>query len=63
MPIVLVEAEEGMGSGRPEGPYPGTGLAVPAGVEAVFEYNGLYLNVLNDVDRYKIKSIDGLDDV
>jgi Phage tail protein len=62
MPVTFEEPVLGFGGGDPDGPLPGSGLAVPAGVEAVFEYNGLYLNVLNNVDRYKIKSIDGLDD-
>ena len=62
MPIAFLEPIEGFGTGSPLGPLPGSGLAVPAGVEAVFEYNGLYLNVINNADRYKVKSIDGLDD-
>lgn len=62
MPIVFEEPITGYGTGSAKGPLAGSGLAVPAGVEAVFEYNGLYLNVINNVDRYKIKSIDGLDD-
>ena len=62
MPISLEPPIIGFGSGDSEIPLPGSGLAVPAGVEAVFEYNGLYMNVLNNIDRYKIKSIDGLDD-
>lgn len=62
MPITFPEPVIGLGGGVADGPLPGSGLGVPAGVEAVFEYNGLYLNVLTNVDRYKIKSIDGLDD-
>jgi hypothetical protein len=63
MPAITLETLlSGFGSGDPVVPLPGSGLAVPAGVEAVFEYNGLYMNVLHNIDRYKIKSIDGLDD-
>lgn len=62
MPIVLGKPLLSLGGGDPEVALPGSGIAVPAGVEAVFEYNGLYMNILNNVDRYKIKTIDGLDD-
>lgn len=41
---------------------PGSGLAVPAGLDAVLEYNGLLLNVRKNVDRYRITSMDGLYD-
>jgi hypothetical protein len=34
-------------------------LSVPAGLEAVFEYNGLYMNVMGNTDRYEITEIDG----
>jgi hypothetical protein len=40
----------------------GDGLAVPAGVETKFDYNGLILNDRSVVDKYRIISIDGLDD-
>lgn len=41
---------------------PGSGFAVPVGLEAVLEYNGLFMNVQANVDRYRIISIDGLAD-
>lgn len=41
---------------------PGSGFAVPAGMEAVLEFNGLLMNVQQNVDRYNITSIDGLYD-
>lgn len=41
---------------------PGSGFAVPAGLEAVLEYNGLFLNVRQNIDRYSVTSIDGLYD-
>jgi hypothetical protein len=62
MPITFAEPIIGYGTGSARGPLPGSGLAVPAGVEAVLEYDGLYLNVTNNVDRYKVKTIDGFDD-
>jgi len=62
MPISLTNPLEGKGSGSPAGPLPGTQTAVPGGVETVLEYNGLYLNVLNNIDRYKVKTMDGFDD-
>jgi hypothetical protein len=57
----------GPGDGQPPTPegaftLPGSGLAVPGGLECVFEYNNLYLNVQQNVDRYKVKNIDGLYD-
>lgn len=53
----------GLGDGQPGNfTLPGTGLSVPAGLEAVLEYNGLLLNVQKNVDRYRITSIDGLFD-
>lgn len=62
MPLLLAEPILGLGGGSPDDILVGTGTAVPAGVEAIIEYNGLYLNVLGDLDRYKVKSIDGLID-
>jgi hypothetical protein len=57
----------GLGDGLPHTPagaqtIAGTGLSVPGGLECVFEYNGLYLNVQGNVDHYKVKNIDGLAD-
>jgi hypothetical protein len=57
----------GLGDGQPgglDGAYtlPGTGTSVPGGLECVFEYNGLFLNVQQNTDRYQITSIDGLSD-
>jgi hypothetical protein len=54
----------GPGSGQP-GVYtiPGDpNVGVPAGIEAVFEYNGLLMNIQKNIDRYRITSIDGLYD-
>lgn len=53
----------GPGDGQPGNlTLPGSGFAVPAGLEAVLEYNGLLLNVQKNVDRYKITNIDGTSD-
>lgn len=53
----------GLGDGLP-GTYtlPGSGTSVPGGLECAFEYNGLFLNVQKNVDRYRVTSIDGLAD-
>jgi hypothetical protein len=54
----------GPGGGLPgEFTLPGSGTAVPAGIGAVLEYNGLFMNVQSNVDRYKVTSMDGLYDV
>jgi hypothetical protein len=41
---------------------PGSGIAIPGGLECMFEYNGLYMNIKKNVDRYRITNIDGLGD-
>jgi hypothetical protein len=41
---------------------PGFGATVPAGIEAILDYNGLWLNVQKDYERYHVTSIDGLFD-
>jgi hypothetical protein len=41
---------------------PGDPSIVPAGLEAVLEYNNLYMNIQKNIDRYRINSIDGLYD-
>ncbi len=40
----------------------GSGLAIPIGLEATFEYNGITLNDRAPIDKYRVKSIEGLDD-
>lgn len=53
----------GPGDGQPGNlTLPGDGLAVPAGLDAVLEYNGLLMNIQKNVDRYRISTIDGLFD-
>lgn len=59
----LPEYIPGLGDGLPgTTTLPGTGTSVPAGVEAVLEYNGIYLNIQVNADRYRISGIDGLGD-
>jgi phage-related protein len=41
---------------------PGEGLASIPGLEAKLEYNGLLLNNIADVDKFRVMSIDGLAD-
>lgn len=53
----------GAGDGQPGVlTLPGSGFAVPAGIEAALEFNGLFLNVRKNIDRYRITTIDGLAD-
>lgn len=62
MPVVLFSEEGGLGDGDPVIGQPGTGTSIPFGLEAHFRYNGLTLNDRSVVDKYRIISIDGLDD-
>jgi hypothetical protein len=53
----------GPGDGAPgHFTLPGTGFSVPAGLEAVLEFNGLFMNIQENVDRIRVTSIDGLFD-
>lgn len=61
-PTVLYAEESGLGDGDPAVSVAGTGESVPRGVEAVFSYNGLLLNDRTVIDKFRIISIDGLDD-
>lgn len=61
-PIVLYSEESGLGGGDADVSLHGTGRAVPRGVETLFQYNGLILNDRSVIDKYRIISIDGLDD-
>src|SRR4051794_27465818 len=63
------EAPIGLGTGAPGEGLPGTGTLInpggtsgPRGVEAVIEFNGLYMNVREWIDTYLITNIGGLDD-
>ena len=58
----LLSYPTGLGTGAVEVSELGTGQSGPLGVEAVLEYNGIYLNLRDWVDTYLITSIDGLGD-
>jgi hypothetical protein len=59
--LVLPSQPASAGSGT-TAPLAGSGIAVPGGVESVFEYNGLLLNVRQNYDTYLVNNIDGLSD-
>jgi hypothetical protein len=58
----LLTPPVGLGTGAPADGVPGTGISGPRGIEAIIEYNGLFMNVRNWVDTYIVTSIGGLDD-
>lgn len=51
-----------LGTGAPADGIPGTGRSGPRGIEAIIEYNGLFMNVRDWVDTYIVNSIGGIDD-
>ena len=61
-PITLWSETQGFGSGDTAVSLPGSGTAVPLGLEAVFSYNGLIFNDIDVIDKYRLISIEGLDD-
>lgn len=62
MTVVLPKPAVGPGTGSLDEYVPGSGLAVPTGIESLYEYNGLIMNVINAVETYLILKVDGLDD-
>lgn len=58
----LREALFRLGTGDSGASRPGTGDSGPQGVEAIIEYNGLYMNVRSWIDTFLITNISGLDD-
>lgn len=60
--VVLPAYEAGLTSGDPDIALPGTGEALPGGVETILEYNGAYLNIRDWIDTYLVTQIDGLGD-
>lgn len=63
MPIgVSLEIPEGKGAGFAGQALPGTAESIPGGVENQLYYNGLEMNVLTNIDRYRIIEIGGLGD-
>lgn len=62
MPILLEQLATGKGGGSADLAIIGTGTSHPAGIEAVFEYNGLVMNNRKLIDTYLLTTIDGLAD-
>lgn len=52
----------GLETGDPNLSVVGTGLSIPWGIDAVFEYNGFLFNDRTTVDKIRVTGIDGLDD-
>lgn len=63
MPVVsLKEAVFALGTGSPSESVPGTRASGPPGIEAIIEYNGLYLNIRDWIDTFLVTNISGIDD-
>jgi hypothetical protein len=62
MPIVLPKITPGLGSGDPDQALVGSGESMPPGLEAILEYEGLYLGDTHVVDKIRVNEIAGLDD-
>lgn len=63
MPLVsLRTALATLGTGDPNESIVGTKTSGPRGIEAVIEFNGLYLNVRDWVDTFLVTNILGIDD-
>lgn len=61
--LVAPSTAEGLGSGSADAPLPGDAASIRiGGVEAIFEYRSLRLNVRSWWDTYIINRISGLDD-
>jgi hypothetical protein len=60
--LSLPSYEAGLATGSSESAVLGSGASGPAGLEAIIEFNGTYLNVRDWIDTYLITSIDGLHD-
>ena len=58
----LLDIPYELGRGDPNIGYPGSGKAGPRGIEAVIEYNGLFMNVRDWIDTYLVTTIGGIDD-
>jgi hypothetical protein len=57
--ISLLSYNQGLGGGAGD---TGTRTSGPAGIDAIIEYNGMYLNNRSWVDTFIIETIDGIDD-
>lgn len=62
MTIIVNKSTLKRGDGSPDQALPASLDSAPAGLEAVLEYNGIYLNSKGVVDKYRITNIDGLHD-
>jgi hypothetical protein len=63
MPTILYPPTSFEGwQGDPANSVPGSGEAVPGGVECVFKYNDFVFNDRSVVDKIRVKQIDGIDD-
>jgi hypothetical protein len=63
MPLGIPPPGATAGGGLPDNTAaPGTGIAVPTGVESIIEYNGLLMNDTTTTDKIRITEIDGLAD-
>src|SRR3954447_1360121 len=60
--IALHEPTINIGVGIPNVAAPGTGTAVPTGIESIYRYNDLTLNDKTVLDKYRIMRIEGLAD-
>lgn len=60
--VSLQDAIFALGSGGPNVAIHGTEKSGPPGVEAIIEYNGLYLNVRDWIDTFLVTQISGIDD-
>lgn len=61
-PVLLTGTGNDGGAGDPDVALPGSGFAVPRGVEAVFQYNGFTFNDQTVIDKFRVINIEGLDD-
>jgi hypothetical protein len=62
MPHILYAPPTGLGSGDPNVSLEGTGVSIPRGIEAVYEYDNFIFNDLSVIDKYRVTGIDGFDD-
>lgn len=60
--VSLRTALETLGTGGPNRSIIGTKESGPRGIEAIIEYNGLYLNVREWIDTFLVTTIMGIDD-
>src|SRR4051812_45486691 len=60
--LTLGQPSAELGQGNPNERIIGSKLSGPRGIESLIEYNGLFMNVLDWVDTFIIKTINGLDD-